>query len=80
MAPFGKAYDGFINDPRSRSPLLLQPRIISRRRRDGRRRGSCRHHRGPAAERHRSGDGAACVKSFHIVPPPARSHPMCMAA
>ena len=80
MAPFGKAYDGFINDPRSRSPLLLQPRIISRRRRDGRRRGTCRHHRGPAAERHRSGDGAACVKSFHIVPPGADAADACVAA
>src|SRR5712691_9157889 len=30
MAPFGKAYDGFIDDRRSRSPLLLQPRVISR--------------------------------------------------
>ena len=80
MAPFGRAYDGFINDPRGRSPLLLQPRVISRRRRDGRRRGTCRHHRSPAAESHRSGDGAACVTSFHVVPPGADAADVRMAA
>ena len=33
-----------------------------------------------AHERHRSGDGAACVKSFHIVPPGADAADACVAA
>ena len=72
MAPgnrFERAHHGFINYWRSRSSLFLQPRIISRRRRDGRRRGTRRRHRSPAAESHNSSDGTACIKSFHIVAP-----------
>jgi hypothetical protein len=49
--------------------LLLQPRVISRRRRHGRRRGACRQQRSPAAEAHERGNGKTCVKSFHVVSP-----------
>ena len=62
---------GFID--RLRSPLLLQSRIISRRRRDGRRRGTGRRHRYPTAESRNSGDGTACIKSLHGIPPGAVS-------
>src|SRR5258705_13381895 len=49
--------------------LLLQPRIISRRRRHGRRRGVCRRHKGPAAESHKRSNGSAWIKSSHVVSP-----------
>ncbi len=53
-------------DGRCGGSLLLQPRVISRRRRHGRRRGTCRHHNGPAAESHKR---KPWIKSFHVVSP-----------
>jgi hypothetical protein len=49
--------------------LLLQPRVISRRRYHGRRRGTRRQQRRPAAEAHKRSNGKTCVKSFHVVSP-----------
>ncbi len=48
----------FING-RCGGSLLLQPRVISRRRRHGRRRCPCRRHDGPAAESHKRSNGKA---------------------
>jgi hypothetical protein len=61
---------------RSRGSLLLQPCVISRRRRDGRRRGTSRSHRGEAGERHNRGRGKTCASKartgrFHVVSPGA---------
>src|SRR5258706_7117804 len=56
-------------DGRCGGSLLLQPRVISRRRRHGRRRGACRHHNGPAAESHKRSNGQPWIKSFHVVSP-----------
>jgi hypothetical protein len=61
------AYGRFVIGPRR--SLLLQPRVISRRRRHGRRRGACRHHKGPAAEGHKRSNGKAWIKSLHVVFP-----------
>jgi hypothetical protein len=83
MAPgnrYGRPYRGFINLPRCCGSLLLQPRIISRRRRDGRRRGTGRHHRSKAAKSDSSGDGSICVKSFHVIPPDADAADVRIAA
>jgi len=51
-------------DGRCGGSLLLQPRVISRRRRHGRRRGTCRRHKGPAAESHKR---KPWIKSFHVI-------------
>jgi hypothetical protein len=56
-------------DGRCGGSLLLQPRVISRRRRHGRRRGTCRRHKGPAAESHKRSSGKPWIKSFHVVSP-----------
>ena len=61
----------FVNG--RRRSLLLQPRVISRRRRHGRRRGTCRRHKGPAAEAQDRSSGKAWIKSFHILSPGAEA-------
>jgi hypothetical protein len=66
---FWSAHDRFIHCPRG--SLLLQSRVISRRRCDGRRRGTRRPNRSPAAESHNRSDDRRCAKSLHIIPPGA---------
>src|SRR5512140_3100885 len=70
---FGRVQDRLISAPLR--TLLLQSRVISRRRRHGRWRGIGRHQQSPAAEGDGRDNDKAYVKSFHVVSPGvARAH------